>query len=97
MVFDLKEEDISLLARQTMDSLLPYAQKFHVELRFAMEIASRMPLDEIFVLPVRLDECALPRMLEAQIQSVDLFPDWERGLETLTAAMHQQMEARGKR
>jgi hypothetical protein len=70
---------------------------FHVELRFALECASRLPLDEIFVLPVRLDDCALPRSLQAYIHSVDLFPEWEKGVETITAAMQQQMEARGRR
>lgn len=70
---------------------------FHVELRFAIECASRLPLDEIFILPVRLDDCSLPRSLQANIQFVDLFPEWDKGVETIAAAMQQQMEVRGKR
>jgi hypothetical protein len=91
-------------AIETSDFFIPcFSQRsvskrgiFHVELRFALECAARLPLDDIFVLPVRLDECVLPRSLQSHIHSVDLFPDWEKGIEALAAAMQQQMEARGK-
>lgn len=54
---------------------------FHCELRYALDCAQRMPLEEVFFVPVRLNECAVPRRISSQIQYVDLFPDWERGIQ----------------
>jgi hypothetical protein len=70
---------------------------FQSELRYPLECASRMPLDEMFIITVRLDDCVVPRLLQSQVQFVDLFPDWATGVETVTAAMQQQMMDRGKR
>jgi|ERR1051326_1622564 hypothetical protein len=70
---------------------------FQSELRYALECASRLPLDQMFIIPVRLDDCAVPRTLQGHIHYVDLFPDWATGVETITAAMQQQMIDRGKR
>lgn len=67
---------------------------FHCELRYALECASKLPLDQAFIIPVRLDDCAVPRTLQAHIQYVDLFPDWNTGVETVAAAMQEQMAAR---
>jgi hypothetical protein len=69
---------------------------FHSELRYALECAGRMPLDEIFVIPVRLDQCTVPRSLLSQIEYVDLFPDWVAGVDTIAAAMQREMAERGK-
>jgi hypothetical protein len=70
---------------------------FHSELRYAMECAARLPLDEIFVIPIRLDQCSMPQTVLSHIQYVDLFPDWEAGVSTITAAMQRQMAERGKK
>jgi len=70
---------------------------FQSELRYALECASRLPLDQMFIIPVRFDDCAVPRTLQGHIQYVDLFPDWASGVETVAAAMQQQMADRGKR
>jgi|SRR5579884_1137928 len=67
---------------------------FQSELRWAIECASQMPLDQMFIIPVRLEECTVPRSLQSHIQYVDLFPDWASGVETVTSAMQQQMAAR---
>ena len=64
---------------------------FQSELRYALECASRMPLDQMFIIPVRLDACSVPRTLRSHIQYVDLFPDWATGIDTVVAAMQQQM------
>ena len=69
---------------------------FHSELRYALECAARRPLDEIFVIPIRLDQCTVPQTVVSHIQYVDLFPDWEAGVSTITAAMQRQMADRGK-
>src|SRR5690242_2023502 len=56
---------------------------FQAEIRYALDCARRIPLDEIFVVPVRLDACRMPRSIQRELQYVDLFPDWERGVDQL--------------
>ena len=38
----------------------------------------RMPLDDVFVVPVRLAECQIPKRIAWNMQYVDLFPEWEK-------------------
>jgi hypothetical protein len=57
---------------------------FQAELRYALDCARRVPLDNIYLVPVRLDDCKLPRLIHREFQYIDLFPDWERGLSRLT-------------
>ena len=54
--------------------------QFQAELRYALDCASRMPLDDIYLVPVRLEECPVPVRISREIQYVDLFPDWEAGV-----------------
>jgi len=63
---------------------------FQAEIRYALDCARRIPLDEIFVMPVRLDACRVPRSIQRELQYVDLFPDWERGMERLIATMRRR-------
>jgi hypothetical protein len=63
---------------------------FHSELRYALLCAQKIPLDEIFFIPLRLDECTVPRRIAKQVQYVDLFPDWESGLHRVIAVMKKQ-------
>ena len=71
---------------------------FHTELRFALECAARVPLDEIFVIPVRLDDCIVPARVSSQIQYVDLFADWDAGIKrVLNVIAEQQQIRRNKR
>jgi hypothetical protein len=56
---------------------------FHNELRLVLDTASRVPLEEVFFLPVRLDECHVPARVANQFQYVDLYPDWKRGIAAL--------------
>jgi hypothetical protein len=69
---------------------------FQSELRYALEIASRVPLEEIFILPVRFDKCELPRQLAKTLHYVDFFPDWDRGLEILITTMWRQKMMQNK-
>jgi hypothetical protein len=41
---------------------------FHSELRYALFCAAKVPLDEIFLIPLRLDDCVVPRRISKQIQ-----------------------------
>ncbi len=52
---------------------------FQVEIRFALDCASRIPLDEVFLIPARLDDCSIPARIQRETQYVDLFPDWDTG------------------
>lgn len=69
---------------------------FQCELRYALEVASRIPLEDTFILPVRFGECDLPRQLAKSLHYVDLFPDWDRGLEILVSTMWRQMMLRSQ-
>lgn len=63
---------------------------FQAEIRYALDCARRIPLDEIFVVPVRLDGCRVPRAVQRELQYIDLFPDWERGVRRLAQAMRRR-------
>ncbi|MGH9640593.1 MAG: toll/interleukin-1 receptor domain-containing protein [Bryobacteraceae bacterium] len=69
---------------------------FQSELRYALETASRVPLEDSFILPVRLGECELPRQIAKTLHYVDLFPDWDRGIETLVSTMWRQKMLRSQ-
>jgi len=60
---------------------------FQSELRWALHCAQRMPLDETFVVPVRLEACAVPRQIQERVQYVDLFPDWDAGVKRVIRAV----------
>lgn len=69
---------------------------FQSELRYALDCARRVPLGEVYFIPVRLDECRVPARVRQQIHYVDMFPDWKRGLQRLLAAMKgKSSEGRG--
>lgn len=63
---------------------------FHSELRYALFCAAKVPLDEIFLIPLRLDECVVPSRISKQTQYLDLFPDWNAGISRLLAVMKAQ-------
>jgi hypothetical protein len=65
---------------------------FQRELAYALEAALRVPSEEIYVIPARLDDCLLPADIARKVQHVDLFPEWQRGVGELIQAMwHQTM------
>jgi hypothetical protein len=63
---------------------------FQAEVRYALDCARRIPLDDIFVAPVRLNECRLPRSIQRELQYVDLFPDWQRGMRRLASMLRRE-------
>jgi hypothetical protein len=63
--------------------------QFQTELRYALECASRMPMDSNFLVPLRLEECRVPARISNSIQYVDLFPDWDKGLGRLLETVSQ--------
>jgi TIR domain len=67
---------------------------FQAEIRYALDCARRVPLDDIFLIPVRLDGCRMPATICREIQYVDLFPNWERGLRRIVSIIRRQPKRR---
>jgi len=71
--------------------------QFQSELRYALDCARKRPLSEpadaVFIIPVRLEECTVPRRISDHVQYVDLFPDWEKGIRRLSKAIHRSARA----
>jgi hypothetical protein len=67
---------------------------FQQELRHALECARRRPLDDPFVMPVRLEVCDVPRRIADHLQYVDLFPDWDKGVRRLARAIRKAARRR---
>jgi hypothetical protein len=53
-----------------------YGQK---ELKEALDILDEYPESQVYLIPVRLDNCKVSDSRLKQIQYVDLFPDWDKG------------------
>jgi hypothetical protein len=70
---------------------------FHSELRFALNCAARVPLDEIFFIPLRLDDCVVPRRISRQVQYLDLFPEWGAGVKRVIAVIRAQDQRRKRK
>ena len=71
--------------------------QFPFEVRFALRCADRMPLDDVFILPLRLDKCAVPHSVAAHVHYVDLFPEWDAGLCQVINVIKNEMRARQNR
>jgi hypothetical protein len=67
---------------------------FQVEVRQALECARRIPLDDVFLIPARLDDCRVPVRIQRETQYVDLFPDWDAGLARIAGIIARQREMR---
>ncbi len=67
---------------------------FQAEVRYALDCAKAIPLDEVFLIPVRLDECQVPVRIQKEVQYVDLFPDWEAGMRNVMAILGKEVHRR---
>lgn len=70
---------------------------FHSELRYALHCAEQVPLDEIFLIPLRLDDTPVPRRIARQVQYLDLFPDWDAGIKRVIYTMKVQDNIRKRK
>lgn len=70
---------------------------FQAELRYALDVAACVPLEEIFLVPARLNSCEVPIQIARRTQYIDLFPDWEMGIKALILMMKGQTIQREKR
>lgn len=71
--------------------------QFPYEVRYALRSAERMPLDDVFVLPVRFGECNVPARIAWNMQYADFFPDWEKGAAQLVLSIEAEWERRKAR
>jgi hypothetical protein len=67
---------------------------FQSEVRYALDCATRMPLDEVFLIPVRFDECQVPFRIQKEVQYVDLYPDWDAGIRRITGIIEKEVRRR---
>ena len=65
--------------------------EFQAELHYALDCASSVPLDDVFLIPVRLDNCKLPARIERETQAADLFPDWDAGFQKVIELIERQI------
>ncbi len=70
--------------------------QFQSELRVGLNCARQLPLDSVFLIPVRFERCAIPRRISDHVQYVDLFPDWERGVKRLVRAIRRAARGRSR-
>jgi hypothetical protein len=69
---------------------------FQAEIRYALDCAERVPLDETFLIPARLDDCQVPWKIRREIQYIDLFSDWELGVGRILAVINEQRRGAGR-
>jgi hypothetical protein len=67
---------------------------FQSEVRYALDCARQLPLDEIYIVPVRLDECTVPHAIQHEFQYLDLYPDWDAGIERLLTMLRREVKQR---
>ena len=70
---------------------------FQAEIRYALDCARQLPLDDIFVVPVRFGACPVPRTIQRQYQYVDLLPDWKSGERQLVSTLRKEVKRRKER
>lgn len=70
---------------------------FQAELRYALDCATMQPLDDTYLVPVRLDKCPIPRTIQKRTQYVDLFPDATLGMRKLQRTLRSKQIPPGGR
>ena len=68
--------------------------QFQSELRHAWDCARRLPLESVFLVPVRFERCEVPRIISDRVQYVDLFPDWDKGVRRVARAVRRAARRR---
>jgi hypothetical protein len=69
---------------------------FQTEVRFALDIAKRLPLEDIFLIPARLEKCHVPATLNREWQYIDLFPDWDKGVNRIIGSIRRHLTRRNQ-
>jgi hypothetical protein len=61
-----------------------YIQK---EFKYAIDYSDSFPESEIYIIPARLYTCEISYEKLEEIQYVDLFPDWNKGVSQMLASV----------
>jgi hypothetical protein len=69
----------------------------HTELREALDVLDEVPEGKVFLIPVRLDECPMPLEELKQLNYVDLFPKWKKGVSKIKTALGVKKPSKGKK
>jgi TIR domain-containing protein len=56
------------------------------EFKHSLDVLDEVPESQIFIIPARLDDCEIPYKKLKDIEYVDLFPDWNKGVQRLIEA-----------
>jgi hypothetical protein len=67
---------------------------FQGEMRFALDCARRVPFDQVYFVPARLESCSVPLRIEQQLHCVDLFPDFDASAKRLISFIRSEMRRR---
>ncbi len=67
---------------------------FQSVMRYALDIARRLPLEDTFIIPLRFDECRVPARIARELEYIDFFPAWDLGLRNLTLAIQHHWLSR---
>jgi DNA-binding Lrp family transcriptional regulator len=59
----------------------------NAEIREALDTLREYPESDIFLIPVRLDGCEMPRDELCELQRIDLFPEWDIGVRQIVKAV----------
>jgi hypothetical protein len=67
---------------------------FQAEIRYALDCAQRVPLDQVFLIPARLEICNVPARIQKEVQYVDMFPHWDTGFRRILRILKGQSHTR---
>lgn len=62
------------------------------ELRYALDVLDNYRETDIYIIPVRLDNCEIPSERLEGIHYADLFPDWEAGVKQILKSMNIEIK-----
>jgi len=79
---------LALISHESM-SASGYINK---EINVAIEILQEFPEDQIFFIPIRLNDCKMPFEELSELQWVDLFPDWDEGFSKIVKVLTTSRE-----
>ncbi len=65
---------------------------FQSEIRYALDCARLVPLDDIFLIPARFDACEVPDRISRETQCIDLFPDWDEGFSRIRKILDERAD-----
>jgi tetratricopeptide (TPR) repeat protein len=63
------------------------------EFRYALDYARRFPPGDVFIIPVKLDECEIPYEDLRKIHHQELFPDWNEGFNKILKSIQRDNQA----